>query len=164
MPSETRYVLAERARRSPKAKLYSAVPRSSLCPSIVTAHVEYFLSTSALAIRTFCPSSSMASLSYLKKTGARIPFLLTVSISSPASGSEETTGVSGGSTGGGSGGVGGAGRVGVTDPGNCPGCEDGGVVPPATGGFLPPQAAMTASSPTTTNEDTEERDIGVGIL
>ena len=42
MPSEVKYVFTAVARRSPSARLYSAVPRSSQCPSTVTTQVGYF--------------------------------------------------------------------------------------------------------------------------
>src|SRR5690349_22655353 len=41
MPSETRKFLAELARRSPRARLYSRVPRSSAWPSTVTVKFGY---------------------------------------------------------------------------------------------------------------------------
>ena len=48
-PSETRYDWAVTARRSPSARLYSAVPRSSVCPSIVTVQLAYLRSNSAVS-------------------------------------------------------------------------------------------------------------------
>src|SRR5687767_14361325 len=69
MPSDIRYARADTARRSPSAKLYSAVPRSSQCPSIVITHDGYFLSTAALACRVARLGSLISALSNSKKTG-----------------------------------------------------------------------------------------------
>src|SRR5262245_10857905 len=69
MPSDTRYSRAASARRSPNARLYSAVPRSSQCPSMVMIQAPYFLSTSALELRTDWPSDVTSELSYAKNTG-----------------------------------------------------------------------------------------------
>src|SRR4030095_4563856 len=66
---DARYALTALARRSPSARLYSAVPRSSQCPSTVIAHVEYFFSTSASAVATARPVSSSSALSSGKKIG-----------------------------------------------------------------------------------------------
>src|SRR5437773_7940548 len=69
MPSATRYVLTATARSSPSARLYSAVPRSSQCPSIVTTHVGYFFMMSALPETITRPASSSSELSSPKKAG-----------------------------------------------------------------------------------------------
>src|SRR5688572_31670086 len=69
MPSDSRYVLTATARRSPSARLYSAVPRSSQCPSTVIIHVGYFRITAALAVTTARPASSSSALSSGKNAG-----------------------------------------------------------------------------------------------
>src|SRR5206468_9677003 len=69
MPSDTRYARAATERRSPNARLYSAVPRSSQCPSIVTAQVEYFFNVAALSSSARCASDDRSLLSKSKKTG-----------------------------------------------------------------------------------------------
>src|SRR5258705_3870272 len=69
MPSATRYVLTATARSSPSARLYSAVPRSSQCPSTVTTHVGYFFMMSALADTIARPASSRSELSSPKNAG-----------------------------------------------------------------------------------------------
>ena len=69
MPSETRNVFTAIARRSPSARLYSAVPRSSQCPSMVTTQLWIFLHD--LGIRRGCRTSgsSRSALSTVKNTG-----------------------------------------------------------------------------------------------
>src|SRR5258705_2059426 len=69
MPSATRYVLTATARSSPSARLYSAVPRSSQCPSTVTTHVGYFFMMSALPDTIARPASSSSELSSPKNAG-----------------------------------------------------------------------------------------------
>src|SRR5688572_227569 len=64
-----RYVRAATARRSPRARLYSAVPRSSQWPSIVITHVGYFLRMAAFACRIVRLASFTSELSYSKKIG-----------------------------------------------------------------------------------------------
>src|SRR5688572_28810766 len=68
-PSDTRNVLTAMARRSPRARLYSGVPRSSQCPSMVTTQLEYFFSTSAFSAAVARPASSSSALSTPKNTG-----------------------------------------------------------------------------------------------
>src|SRR3954466_15127965 len=46
-PRLTRYSFTDVARRLPTPRLYSAVPRESLCPSSVTATLLHFFSQSA---------------------------------------------------------------------------------------------------------------------
>src|SRR5688572_16839237 len=69
MPSDNRYVLTATARRSPSARLYSAVPRSSQCPSTVIIHVGYLRITAAFAVTTARPASSSSALSSAKYAG-----------------------------------------------------------------------------------------------
>src|SRR5688572_11310758 len=69
MPSDTRYVLTATARRSPSARLYSAVPRSSQCPSISTIHVGNFFNSSAFPATIARPWSSSSALSRPKNAG-----------------------------------------------------------------------------------------------
>src|SRR3954454_6202568 len=69
MPSDTRYARAAAARRSPNARLYSAVPRSSQCPSMVTAQVPYRFNSAALASSARWPSGLKSLLSNSKNTG-----------------------------------------------------------------------------------------------
>src|SRR5688500_8804393 len=110
-PSETRYVFAAFARFSPRARLYSAVPRSSAWPSTVIIQVAYFLSTSALALTIIRPSSSSSWLSTTKKAGFSNPDLFksssgedaTASATGRTIGASATLTGSGGSGGGGSG-------------------------------------------------------------
>src|SRR5205823_14745485 len=65
-PRETRYSRAAPARRSPRARLYSAVPRSSQYPSIRTSMWGFALSHSALASRIVASSGRIADLSKSK--------------------------------------------------------------------------------------------------
>ena len=55
------------ARRSPRARLYSLVPRSSQCPSISTRFSAFDFSQEALASSVFASSGRMSCLSYSKK-------------------------------------------------------------------------------------------------
>src|SRR4051812_25705314 len=114
MPSDTRYARAAIARRSPKARLYSAVPRSSQCPSIVTDQLGYFFSSAALASSAFCEAALRSLLSSSKYTGISGEFLFKSSSDADEIASSRTG--SGGTTVGsltGSGGAGG--RVGLVD-------------------------------------------------
>src|SRR6267378_4669447 len=56
------------ARRSPRARLYSLVPRSSQCPSISTRCSAFDFSQDALASSVFASSGRMSYLSNSKKT------------------------------------------------------------------------------------------------
>src|SRR5436190_8292621 len=137
MPSDTRYVRAATARRSPNARLYSAVPRSSQWPSIVTAQLGYFLSTDALASSAAWPFASTSALSYSKKTGWSGE--LRFRSSSDAEAMRSSRAGSGGTTVGSAAGSGGAG-------GRCAGAvvAGGGGIGRATGGvFLPHPANIT---------------------
>src|SRR5262245_20845128 len=115
MPSDIKYARVFTARRSPNAKLYSAVPRSSQWPSIVTAQVAYFFSTLAFSFRTCCSALLSSSLSYSKNTGLSGEFLLMSSSDADAIASSRTG--SGGTIVGTGTGVGGAGGGGVDDEG-----------------------------------------------
>src|SRR5690349_6306968 len=95
------------ARRSPSARLYSAVPRSSACPSMVITQVEYFLMISALALSACCARLSTSELSKAKNTGWNGEFLLMSPMSRDEIGSSATG--SGGTGRGSDTGVGGAG-------------------------------------------------------
>src|SRR5262245_50667513 len=110
MPSDTRYARAATARRSPNARLYSAVPRSSQWPSIVTVQVALRLSSAAFSSSVFCPSPDSSSLSYSKKTGFSGEFLL-ISSSDTDDTSSGRTGSGGTTVGSGTGCGGAGGRV-----------------------------------------------------
>src|SRR5215813_5633255 len=62
------------ARRSPRARLYSFVPRSSACPSISTRLFALDLSQLALASRVLASSGRMSYLSKSKKMSLRFAF------------------------------------------------------------------------------------------
>src|SRR5579862_6864865 len=130
MPSDTRYARAATARRSPNARLYSAAPRSSQCPSMVTVQVGYFFKMAAFALSTAWPSALMSLLSRSKKTGFIGELRFRSSSDADEIGSSWTG--SGGTTAGSATGSGGAGgRVaGVVDAGG------GGVGRTTGGGFL----------------------------
>src|SRR4029453_9467155 len=59
------------ARRSPRARLYSLVPRSSQCPSISTRFSAFDFSQEALASSVFASSGRMSYLSNSKWTSFR---------------------------------------------------------------------------------------------
>src|SRR3954470_20686217 len=142
MPRDTRYLRAASARRSPSARLYSAVPRSSECPSIVTIQVGYFFISSALLLSACWPAASMSSWSKAKKTGWNGEFLLRVSMSVDDSVSDVM-----GSAGTGTGSrTGSGGRGGRPPPVEVTG--GGGGIGRLTGGFFLPPHALTASSAT----------------
>src|SRR5215204_5003329 len=109
-PSETRYVFAAFARLSPRARLYSAVPRSSAWPSTVIIQVAYFFSTSAFALTIIRPWSSSSWLSTGKNAGLSSPerFKSSSADEATASSGGRTTGASSTLTGGGV--VGGGGK------------------------------------------------------
>src|SRR4051812_45488938 len=135
MPSDTRQVLAASARFSPSARLYSAVPRSSQCPSMVITHVGYFLRMPALVLSACCDAPSTSKLSSGKNTGWNGEFLLMTSRSPPTSGSSLMVGSGGTGVRSGTG-VGGAG-------GGLPGVVvvlGGGGSGLETGGFFLPHA------------------------
>src|SRR3954464_12116181 len=128
MPSDTRYVLAASALFSPSARLYSAVPRSSQCPSIVITHDGYFFRRAALVLKACCAVPSTSKLSRGKNTGWNGEFLLMMSRSPLTSGSSVIRG-SGGIgvvSGTGVGGAGGGAGVGGPDGGG----GGGGGAPP----------------------------------
>src|SRR5260370_21901593 len=64
-----RYARAATARRSPRARLYSAVPRSSQCPSIVMVQLAYFFNSAAFALSVVCPCALTSLLSSSKNSG-----------------------------------------------------------------------------------------------
>src|SRR5262245_46124828 len=109
MPSAIRYARALTARRSPNARLYSAVPRSSQWPSIVTAQLPYFLSSEAFSFSVCWASVDSSSLSYSKKTGLSGEFLFRSSSDAAAMASSRT-GSGGTEVGSATGGGGGGGR------------------------------------------------------
>src|SRR5881296_2571252 len=90
MPSAIRYARALTARRSPRARLYSAVPRSSQWPSIVTVQVPYFLSRVAFSFSVCCASGDSSSLSNSKNTGLSGEFLFRSSSEAVAIASSRT--------------------------------------------------------------------------
>src|SRR5581483_4269577 len=144
MPSDTRYVRAATARRSPRARLYSAVPRSSQCPSIVTVQVGYCLMTAALASSTARASAVRSLLSKSKNTGLSGELRL-ISSSDADEIASSATG-SGGTTVGSATGSGGAGGRAADAAGAA---AAGGGAGRATGGFLPPHAAASTATTTT---------------
>ena len=58
--------MALSARRSPRARLYSLVPRSSQCPSMVAVASASFISHSAFFLKIACASASRTALSNSK--------------------------------------------------------------------------------------------------
>ena len=101
------YSWAANARRSPSPRLYSGVPRSSQCPSMVTTQVGYRMSRSAFASAVLRPRSSSSELSSPKNTASSGDSRFN---SSSVRLANSSSGVStGGTTGGGAGG-GGTGR------------------------------------------------------
>src|SRR5579885_273727 len=68
MPSDTSAFFTALARRLPRARLYSRVPRSSQCPSIVTVTFGYCFSHVAWRCSVCCPSGLMSDLSKSKNT------------------------------------------------------------------------------------------------
>src|SRR5262249_62174348 len=66
--------MAPLARRSPSAKLYSAVPRSSVLPSIRTSWFGFALSQAALASSVFASPGRIRLLSKSKYTALRAGF------------------------------------------------------------------------------------------
>src|SRR5438552_16993642 len=141
MPSDTRYVRAATARRSPNARLYSAVPRSSQWPSMVTVQLGYRFRTVAFSVNAVCAGVSSSALSRAKNAG--LSGELRLRSSSEADEMESLGTGSGGTTVGSATGSGGAGgRVAAADA-----VVTGGGAGRATGGVFLPQP--TAVSPTT---------------
>src|SRR5438067_5652193 len=142
MPSDTRYARAAMARRSPNARLYSAVPRSSQWPSIVMVQVPYFFSSPASWSSALCAAGLRSLLSSSKNTGWSGEFRFKSSSDADEIASSRTG--SGGTMAGSVTGSGGA--------GGRPGVEGavvagGGGVGRATGGvFLPHAAAITLAN------------------
>src|SRR5438132_10109171 len=137
MPTDTRYVRAATARRSPKARLYSAVPRSSQCPSIVTVQLGYFFRTAASASSAAWPAALTSALSSSKNNG--LSGELRFRSSSEADAMASSRAGSGGTTVGSATGCGGAG-------GRVPGAVVvvGGGCGRAMGGFALWQASSVA--------------------
>src|SRR2546428_3921809 len=95
--------MVARARRSPSARLYSFVPRSSQCPSMSTRSLPRVFSQAALASRVLASWGRMSDLSKSKYTSFRFAF------SSNCAGLAAGAGVGDGAAVGG--GVGGGGGV-----------------------------------------------------
>src|SRR6266849_335982 len=66
--------MVARARRSPRARLYSFVPRSSQCPSMSTRSLPRVFSQAALASRVLASWGRMSDLSKSKYTSFRFAF------------------------------------------------------------------------------------------
>src|SRR5712691_7964672 len=148
MPSDIRYARAAMARRSPNARLYSGVPRSSQWPSIVTYQLVYFFNAEAFAFRTAWPSALTSLLSSSKNTGLSGELRLRSSSEADAMVSSLTG--SGGTTMGsatGSGGAGGRAAEGAA----AFAVVGGGGAGRATGAFLPPHAAATSATKISTH-------------
>src|SRR6266568_4478835 len=92
--------MVARARRSPSARLYSFVPRSSQCPSMSTRSLPRVFSQAALASRVLASWGRMSDLSKSKYTSFRFAF------SSNCAGLAAGAGVGDGVTAGGGVGVG----------------------------------------------------------
>src|SRR4030095_4404440 len=71
IPWETRWFIVDFARRSPSARLYSLVPRSSQCPSMRTRLLALDFSHVALPSRVFASSARTSYLSKSKYTSLR---------------------------------------------------------------------------------------------
>src|SRR5438552_8692275 len=112
-PRPVRYSRTALARRSPSARLYSAVPRSSQCPSMVMRVDDHRLSQSAFFWRTFRPSSRSSDRSRSKKTSpSGISLFRSSSDFRAKTSSSVSAFAAGGGAGGGGGGCGGGGGVG----------------------------------------------------
>src|SRR3954471_7678343 len=140
MPSETRYARAAIARRSPNARLYSAVPRSSQCPSIVTAQLVYRFSSEALSSSAFWFAALSSLLSSSKNTGFSGEFLFRSSSDADEIASSRT-GSFGTAIGSETGTGGAGGRAGVEGV-----AGGGGGIGRATGGVFLPHAAAPAQT------------------
>src|SRR6266851_158130 len=68
--------MAALARRSPRARLYSLVPRSSQCPSISASWSGWALSHAALASSVLASPERIADESKAKYTGLRASLIL----------------------------------------------------------------------------------------
>src|SRR6185295_19785657 len=98
--------MAERARRSPSARLYSSVPRSSQWPSISTRKSPFLASHAALASRIFVSAGRRVAESNAKWIGLSAS---SARYSLGGAGRGAGGGGAGATTGGGGGGVTGAG-------------------------------------------------------
>src|SRR5262245_59425742 len=147
MPSDTRYARAAPARRSPNARLYSAVPRSSQWPSTVTIQLEYFFMSAAASSSVLCPSRLKSALSSSKNTGFNGELRLRSS-SDAAEILPVGTGTAGTLRGGATGSGGAGGRLGSPPPPAAVG--GGGGIGRATGGVFLPQATAATTHATAT--------------
>src|SRR5262245_31268143 len=102
--------MAALARRSPRARLYSTVPRSSQCPSISTSWPAFALSQLAFSSRTFEASGLMLYRSKSKK----MSLTLALTAKSLGAGRAVGAGVAGAAVGAGGGGAGAATMVSLT--------------------------------------------------
>src|SRR4030095_9433169 len=101
IPWETRWFIVDFARRSPSARLYSLVPRSSQCPSMRTRLLALDFSHVALPSRVFASSARTSYLSKSKYTSLRFAL------------SENSLGRGGAAAGAAAAGAAGAGAMGV---------------------------------------------------
>src|SRR5262249_11738528 len=130
------------ARRSPNARLYSALPRSSQWPSIVTAQVGFCFIVPAFSCSTACACSVISELSYSKNTGLSGELLFRSSSEADRTlGSR--TGSGGTVTGSRTGSGGSGGRVMVDGTPAAAPVGAGGGFTFATGGGFRPQATTT---------------------
>src|SRR3954467_7939747 len=141
MPNEIRYARAAIARRSPKARLYSAVPRSSQWPSTVTAQLVYRFSSAAFSSSVFWFAALRSLLSSSKYTGFSGEFLFKSSSDADEIASSRT-GSGGTATGSRTGSGGDGGRAGAV-PGALAG---GGGMGRARGGIFLWHAARVISA------------------
>src|ERR1700730_9581205 len=87
--------MAALARRSPRARLYSLVPRSSQCPSISVSWSGWALSQAALASRVLASPGRIVDESKAKYTGLRASLILYSSAGAGAGGAGAGVGASG---------------------------------------------------------------------
>src|SRR5438093_2965307 len=84
-PSVIKYSLAVLARRSPRARLYCSVPRSSQCPSISRLYCGFLLSQFADVVSAACASFGSVASSKAKYASCRYPRCCTARLSSSTS-------------------------------------------------------------------------------
>src|SRR5712692_8933969 len=101
--------MAALARRSPRARLYSLVPRSSQCPSISASWSGWALSHAALASSVLASPERIADESKAKYTGLRASLILYSSAGAGAGGAGAGAAASGAGAGAGAAGAGAAG-------------------------------------------------------
>src|SRR6266849_6515992 len=104
--------MAALARRSPRARLYSLVPRSSQCPSISASWSGWALSHAALASSVLASPERIADESKAKYTGLRASLSLYSSAGAGAGGAGAGAAASGAGAGAGGAGATGAGAAG----------------------------------------------------